>query len=74
MDALGIAIAESINLKRQVALGFEAPMFTPLRDAPETLTSKRNGETNPNWIGGPGAAVLATALAQVPWVLRDIKS
>jgi hypothetical protein len=74
MKALGTAIADSINLKRQVALGFEAPMFVPLRDAPEELTMKRQGETNPNWIGGPGAAVLATALAQVPWILRDVKT
>lgn len=73
IDSLGTSVADSINLKRQVALGFEAPMFVPLRDNPVTLTSRRQGETNPNWIGGPGAAVLATALVQVPWLLRDIK-
>lgn len=73
MEGLGTAVATAINLKHRVALGFEAPMFAPLRNEPKDLTSKRHGETNPNWIGGPGAAVLATALAQVPWILRDIK-
>ena len=63
-----------MNLGGGVALGFEAPMFVPLRTDPLELTKRRVGETNPNWIGGPGSAVLATGLAQVPWILRDVKS
>lgn len=74
MAALGAAVADQLNAGGTVALGFEAPMFVPLRVAPLELTKRREGETNPNWIGGPGAAVLATALVQVPWILRDIRS
>ncbi len=73
IQALGSAVASSLNQQRSVALGFEAPMFVPLRREPDDLLKRRVGETNPNWIGGPGATVLATALAQVPWILRDIR-
>lgn len=66
-------VADLLNRGKRVALGFEAPMYVPLRDDVLTLTSKRRGETNPNWIGGPGASVLATGLAQVPWVLSAVK-
>lgn len=73
IEELAVAVATSLNGGGSVALGFEAPMFSPLRRDPQTLTRRREGETNPNWIGGPGAAVLATALAQVPWILREVK-
>ena len=72
--ALTPAVADQMNLGGAVALGFEAPMFVPLRTNPLELTKRRVGETNPNWIGGPGSAVLATGLAQVQWLLRDLKS
>lgn len=73
IEELANAVATSLNGGARVALGFEAPMFSPLRRDPQMLTRRRVGETNPNWIGGPGAAVLATALAQVPWILREVK-
>lgn len=66
-------VAELLNEGNRVALGFEAPMYVPFRDDVFTLTSKRRGETNPNWIGGPGGSVLATGLTQVPWVLLSVK-
>ena len=74
MSVLAAAIADRLNHEGTVALGFEAPMFVPFRADPSELTKRRVGETNPNWIGGPGSAVLATALAQVPWILREVKS
>ena len=48
IDSLGTSVADSINLKRQVALGFEAPMFVPLRDNPVTLTSRRQPTNLPS--------------------------
>ena len=70
---LAEAIASRLNENAQVALGFEAPMFVPLRTDPKTLTEKRAGETDKNWIGGPGSSVLATALVQVPWILTEVR-
>lgn len=74
IEDLANAILCGLNASRQVALGFEAPMFVPLRSNPDTLTQKRNGETSKNWIGGPGGTVLATALVQVPWLLSAIRA
>lgn len=73
IQELADCVADLLTRGKRVALGFEAPMYVPLRDDVLTLTSKRQGETNPNWIGGPGASVLATGLAQVPWVLAAVK-
>ena len=74
IEELAGQILNGLNATRQVALGFEAPMFVPFRTDPETLTRKRKGETDKNWIGGPGATVLATALVQVPWLLTTIRA
>jgi len=58
----------------KVALGFECPLFVPLRNDPQELLCRRNGETNPNWIGGPGATVLATGLVELTWLLGHIRA
>ena len=74
IEELAELVLNGLNATKKVALGFEAPMFVPFRKDPETLTQKRKGETDKNWIGGPGATVLATALVQVPWVLKTIRA
>lgn len=74
ISELAESVAGRLNLGHRVALGFEAPMFVPLRDNPMELTRQRVGERGTNWIGGPGASVLATGLAQVPWILRAMRS
>jgi hypothetical protein len=55
------------------ALGFEAPMYIPYRSKPNELTRGRTIEGNRPWSAGAGAAVLATALAVVPFVLRSLR-
>jgi hypothetical protein len=55
-----------------MALGFECPLYIPKRDDPMTMTKARLGERGVNWCGGPGGSVLATGLAQVNWVLRQL--
>jgi hypothetical protein len=66
------AVAQDLRAGLRVALGFECPTFVPLRDDPKSLTKVRDGETNPNWIGGPGPPVLATGIVQVHWILRTL--
>lgn len=65
-------VSASIQSGRGLCIGFEAPMFAPVRSDPLTLTLKRRGERGINWIGGPGASVLVTALAQIPWILTEV--
>lgn len=66
-------IADDLNAKHPVALGFECPLFIPLADDPERLTSARDGEGNRAWSAGAGAASLATGLSETIWVLTQIQ-
>ena len=66
-------LCELLNKGHLVAFGVECPLFVPLRTDPYQLLKMRNGETNPNWIGGPGATVLATGLVELTWLLREMK-
>ena len=71
LDQLASQLAE----KRHVALGFEAPIWTPVRVELSRITSRRGGvETTFNraWSAAPGACVLGAALALMPWCLKRI--
>ena len=60
-----------------VALGFEAPMFTPIRDNASTLTKARHGEAmhgiSRPFSASAGATVLVTGLVIVPFVLTRLR-
>ncbi len=56
-----------------VALGFEAPMFVPVRDKPRELAKARTGERDRPFSAAAGAAVLVTATVVVPYVLRHLR-
>ena len=58
---------------RPVALGFECPLFLPVRDDPLTITEQRDGEHGHPWSGGPGPPVLVTGLAQTLWLLKTVR-
>src|SRR5262245_42810852 len=73
MGELAKTVSSILNDGAKVALGFECPLFVPLRECPADLTKARTGETSPNWIGGVGSTVLATGLPQVTWILREIR-
>ena len=65
-------IADDLNAKHPVALGFECPLFIPVTNDPELLTSARDGEGNRPWSAGAGAASLVTGLSETIWVLTQI--
>lgn len=59
----------------RVALGFEAPIWTPNREALDQITRRRGGiETTYNraWSAGAGTGALGAALALMPWCLMRI--
>ena len=66
-------ITGDLNAKHPVALGFECPLFIPVTNDPERLTSARDGEGNRAWSAGAGAASLATGLSETIWVLTQIQ-
>jgi|SRR6202035_1554918 len=58
-----------LNSGRKVALGFECPLFIPVRDDVKAICRARRGEGNRPWSAGTGSAVLATGVAQTTWIL-----
>jgi hypothetical protein len=56
-----------------LAIGFEAPLFTPYRAIAKTVLKSRTGEGNRPWSAGAGAAVTAAALGVVPYTLRNLR-
>jgi len=77
LDACIEAVATALG-SGPVALGFEAPMFTPIRDDALTLTNARHGETTRGisrpFSASAGATVLVTALVIVPFVLNCLRA
>jgi hypothetical protein len=72
VDALASALTVS-----GLALGFEAPMFVPVREKPGELLKARANEClngiNRPFLAGPGASVLVTALVVVPYILSRLR-
>jgi len=71
--ALAERIAFDFNAGRPVALGFECPLFLPVRDDPDMVTCQRDGEAGYAWSAGPGAQSLVLGLAETIWILRTIR-
>ena len=67
------SIADDLDQGRKVTLGFECPLFVPLRDEPKALGCARTGEGRHPWSAGAGAASLTTGLVQVVWVLLRVR-
>lgn len=61
-----------------VALGFEAPLYVPMRNAAADLTKARSGEcvggVNRPYSASAGSTVLVIATVVVPYVLRALRS
>lgn len=73
MSELAAAVADAAA-DGPVALGFECPLFVPLRSEPERLLLGRKGEGNRAWSAGAGSGALATGLVQVSWLLTRIRA
>ena len=65
-------IFNSLSLGHKVALGFECPLFVPVRSDPILVNSARSGEGNRSWSAGAGTGALATGLVEVLWVLNRL--
>ena len=73
IQAFADAVAADINAGHSVALGFECPLFVPVPDDPDSLTSARPGEGNRPWSAGAGAGSLATGLTETVWILDRVR-
>jgi len=72
VDVLVERIAEDLTAGLKVAVGFECPLFAPVRDDPVLLTSQRLGEEGRPWSAGAGVAVLGSGIAQSMYILRSL--
>lgn len=66
-------IAKDLTAGLNVALGFECPLFVPVADNPQRLTSAREGEGNRSWSARAGCAALAVGLTEYAWVFEKIR-
>ena len=80
LDPRGLAeaVAKDLNSGKKVALGYESPLFVPTDIDPHSLGCARDGECqqatgNRPFTAGAGAAVLATGIQSLAWVLRETK-
>jgi hypothetical protein len=64
--------ADLSDAERAVSIGFESPLFLPLRGTPARLTSVRGAFEHSSFAGGPGSAVLVTGLMQVAFLLDGL--
>jgi hypothetical protein len=55
------------------SVGFECPLFVPLREDPARLTAARRGDGSRAWSAGAGTGALATGLVEVNWILRELR-
>ena len=65
-------LARDLGDGRPVALGFECPLYVPVRENPLELLEQRAGEAGRPWSAGAGAQVLTIGVAQVAWVLTEL--
>jgi hypothetical protein len=72
LDSIITWVAAELSVG-SVALGFEAPMFIPLRDAPNKLTAARVGEGSKAWSAAAGCGALATGLAITVYTLARLR-
>lgn len=74
IEEFATAIEARFHSGRSVALGFECPLFVPVREEPTALTRARRGEGNRPWSAGAGAGSLATGLVETVWLLARLKA
>lgn len=67
-------IADRLNNGAKVTLGFECPLWVPVRDDPKELTSARRGDGNRAWSASAGATSLAAGLTECAWILQRIRN
>jgi hypothetical protein len=76
LDECVKSLASALN-EGPLALGFEAPMYVPVRSAPDNLTKARNGEcrdgVNRPFSASAGSTVTVTAMVVVPYVLAGLR-
>lgn len=67
------SIADAVGRRGKVSIGFECPLFVPVRDEPQRVASARRGEGQRSWSAGAGTGALTTGMVQSLWVMRRVR-
>jgi hypothetical protein len=70
--ALAEGVADDLAASRQVALGFECPLYVPVAREPEALSRGREVDGNRPWSASVGSTVLALGLVETAWVFSRL--
>jgi len=78
IDKFADGIVKDLKNGKKVALGFECPLFIPVRDKTSELTKGRKGrdgkgDGNRPWSAGAGCASLATGLTECVWIFERMR-
>jgi hypothetical protein len=66
-------IVTHLDSERPACVGFECPLFVPLREDPRRLTEARTGDGSRAWSASAGTGALATGLVEVCWILNQVR-
>ena len=74
IERLAALVAADLNAHRRVCLGFECPLYIPVREDPLELTRARSGEGSRPWSAGAGLGSMAVGLAESIWLLKHVRA
>lgn len=73
---ISVFAAELVDILKKgvpLAVGFECPLFVPIREDPNGLTGARSGEGSRPWSASAGCGALAVVLTETAWILRNLQ-
>jgi hypothetical protein len=66
-------VADALDAGVPVALGFECPLFVPLREDEQDLLRQREGESGYPFSASAGTSALVAGLVEAAWVLLRVR-
>lgn len=73
LDDLAAHLLEDLAANRKIALGFECPLWIPIREEPVDLTKGRAIDGGRAWSAAGGIGSLGVGLVEVVWLLRELR-
>jgi hypothetical protein len=72
IETFAVELIEELRIGRSIALGFECPLYVPVRANPADLLQQREGERGRPWSASAGATALVAGLAQIRWLMSKL--
>lgn len=69
---LAAGVADDLSAGQPVALGFECPLFVPVRHQPDALSRAREVDHGHAWSAGAGCIALVLGVAESAWLFSRV--